>query len=60
MKRIFLAVLSVALLSSLLYAQQKTSGRSSGAYLEVAGAKLQLGMTKATVAERFVGTQTTG
>ena len=59
MKRISLAVLTLALLSSLLCSQPHTTGQTSRASIEVAGVKLQLGMTKATVAERFVGTQTT-
>jgi hypothetical protein len=58
MKRISLAVLTLALLSSLLYSQQMTTRLTSRASIEVAGVKLQLGMTKATIAERFVGIQT--
>jgi hypothetical protein len=59
MKRKSLAVLTLALLSSQLYSQHTNTRPTSGAFIEVAGVKLQLGMTKATVSERFVGTQTT-
>ena len=58
MKRTALVLLMLAALSSLLYAQKNPS-RQAGkvASIEIAGVKLHLGMTKADVAERFVGIQ---
>jgi hypothetical protein len=57
MNKTSVALVTFALLSSLLYAEQKTTRRTDSASIEVAGVKLQLGMSKADVAERFVGIQ---
>lgn len=59
MKRTPLVVLTLASVASVLHSQPQTTGKPSNASIEVAGVKLQLGMTKPTVAERLVGTQTT-
>lgn len=59
MKRMFLASLTLAAVSSLLYAQQRPSQQVSKASIEIGGVTLHLGMTKADVAELFVGTQIT-
>jgi hypothetical protein len=50
MKRTLRALLSVAVLTIIVHAQQR-----SKAVLEVAGANLRLGMTKAQVAEKLAG-----
>jgi hypothetical protein len=56
MKKI--AVVLIALtLSSVIYAQKKDPPHWGSADMEVAGAKLHLGMTKAEVTERLAGSQ---
>ncbi len=61
MRKASVVVLALVVLSSfsLLYAQQKAARQISRSSIELAGVKLQLGMSKADVAERFVGTQIT-
>jgi hypothetical protein len=59
MKKSAIVVLSFVALSSALLAQKKTSSQVSNPSIELVGVKLHLGMTKADVAERYVGTQVT-
>jgi hypothetical protein len=59
MKRTALVLLALVGLSSVLLAQKKTPPEVSKASIELVGVKLHLGMTKADVAERYVGTQVT-
>ena len=51
MKNISLALFTLALVFSPSYSQQKDTRQASRASIEVAGVKLQLGMTKATVVQ---------
>lgn len=55
MKRIAVVVLTLVVISSFLYAQQKSSAQLSKEYIDVLGSRLRLGMTKADVAEKLVG-----
>ncbi len=50
---------ALAAVSTLLYAQGKSPQVISKPSIEIEGVKLQLGMTKAEVSERLVGTQIT-
>ena len=59
MRKTSLALVAFAFLPSLIYAQQASNQRTSKPSIEVAGVKLELGMSRAEVAERFVGTQIT-
>jgi hypothetical protein len=59
MKGTVLAVLTLATLSSLLYAQQKSSPQISNAALDVHGTKLRLGMTKGEVTDKLAGNEVT-
>jgi hypothetical protein len=55
MKRTALALLTIAVISSIVYAQQQTARKMSNAAIEVGGTKLHLGMTKAQVTEKLAG-----
>ncbi len=59
MKRIALALSALASVSCFVYARQRTVPQVNKASIEIAGVKLHLGMSKAEVAERFVGTNIT-
>jgi len=59
MKKTILLPFALAAVSVLLYAQQKNPPQIRKPSIELVGVKLRLGMTKAAVAERFVGTQVT-
>jgi len=52
-------VLAFFTVSALLYAEQRPSQQVTKPSIEIEGVKLHLGMTKADVAERYVGTQIT-
>jgi hypothetical protein len=55
----FFVVLVVLMLPSVIQAQKKGATRWGSASIEVAGAKLHLGMTKAEVTEQLAGSQLT-
>lgn len=55
MKKILLIPLVLTLFSSVIHAQKKDRLEWGSAVLEVAGAKLRLGMTKADVVEKLAG-----
>ena len=58
--KITLVILTLGLLSPLVYGQQKpTQQVPRGSNIDIAGVKLHLGMSKGDVAERFEGTQIT-
>jgi hypothetical protein len=59
MRKIAFAALGLLVVSSLLYAQQKSSVQLSKDYIDVLGARLRLGMTKADVEEKIVGAKAT-
>jgi hypothetical protein len=57
MRKTAVAFLILVVLSSILLAQKKTPTQASKPSIELVGVNLYLGMTKAEVAERYVGTQ---
>jgi hypothetical protein len=59
MRKTVLVFLTLVALSSVILAQRKTPAQVNKPSIELVGVKLQLGMTKADVAERYVGTQVT-
>ena len=59
MKKTALAVITLAILSSLLYAQKTASLQLSKAAIDVDGTKLRLGMSKGEVTDKLVGDEIT-
>jgi hypothetical protein len=57
--KLFAAVLALALFTVVTDAQKKAPPKSGSASLEVAGARLHLGMTKADVIGKLAGSQIT-